>query len=59
MLAAVAAGAYKSTTEAQEKMGCGFSKTYQPNPTNVAKYDKLYRKYQEIGKLLEGHLRNL
>ena len=59
MFGAIAAGVYTSTLEAQDKMGSGFSKTYQPNPANAAKYEKLYQKYQKIGKTLENHLRNL
>lgn len=59
MFGAVAAGLYTSTSEAQEKMESGFSKTYTPNPENAAKYQKLYEKYHEIGKTLEDHLRNL
>jgi L-ribulokinase len=59
MFGAVAANVYTSTLEAQDKMESGFSKTYTPNPENASKYEKLYQKYQEIGKTLEGHLRNL
>ncbi|MBD3305641.1 ribulokinase [candidate division KSB3 bacterium] len=59
MFGAIAAGIYASTLEAQEKMGSGFSKTYMPDAANAAKYDALYAKYQEIGKLLEDHLRHL
>jgi L-ribulokinase len=59
MFGAIAGGVYKTTLEAQEKMGCGFSKTYKPNPKNAAQYDKLYQKYQQIGKSLEDHLRKL
>ena len=59
MFGAVAAGVYKSISEAQEKMGSGFSTTYTPNPENAAKYEKLYEKYQLIGKILEEHLRKL
>ena len=59
MFGAVAAGAYANVSEAQAKMTSGFSQKYLPNPERAAQYDALYRKYQEIGKLLEAHLRNL
>jgi L-ribulokinase len=59
MFGAIAAGVYSSVAEAQEKMGSGFSQKYVPNPENAAKYEKLYRKYQHIGKILEDELRNL
>jgi L-ribulokinase len=59
MFGAVAAGVYVSTGEAQEKMESGFTKTYTPNPEHAAEYNKLYKKYAEIGSLLEEHLRTL
>jgi L-ribulokinase len=59
MFGAVAAGAYDTVAEAQKHMGSGFSKKYVPNPENVAKYQKLYEKYQQIGKTLEDQLRAL
>lgn len=59
MFGAVAAGVYASTSEAQERMESGFTKTYTPNPENAKKYDALYKKYHEIGKTLEEHLRKL
>lgn len=59
MFGAVAAGIYASTAEAQEKMESGFTRTYTPNPENAAKYDEVYKKYVEIGKTLEEHLRKL
>ena len=59
MFGAIAAGVYESTEEAYNKMGSGYSKTYTPNPENAAKYEKLYKKYQIIGKTLEEHLQDL
>lgn len=59
MFGAIAAGVYSSVAEAQEKMGSGFSQKYEPNPANVVKYEELYKKYQEIGRILEDELRNL
>ncbi|HEX3046950.1 MAG TPA: ribulokinase [Bacillota bacterium] len=59
MFGAVAAGVYGSISEAQKKMGSGFSQTYQPKPENVAKYQKLYQQYLSLGKALEGQLKEL
>lgn len=59
MFGAVAAGVYGSVSEAQEKMGSGFSKTYTPNADNAAKYEELYKKYQQLGKTLEEQLRSM
>jgi L-ribulokinase len=59
MFGAVVAGVYPSVAEAQEKMGSGFSNTYTPNPENAAKYAKLYEMYQQLGKMLEKHLREI
>ncbi len=57
MFAAVAAGAYDSVYEAQKRMGSGFTTTFTPDPLKAKKYDELYRRYKEIGKLLEEQLR--
>ena len=51
MFAAVAAGIYKTTQEAQKAMGQGFEKEYVPNAENVTIYAELYRKYLELGKI--------
>ena len=51
MFAAVVAGVYKTTEDAQKAMGSGYEKEYQPNPKNVALYAEIYKKYQELGKL--------
>ena len=59
MFGAVVAGAFTSVQEAQEKMGSGFSKTYLPDPSNVAKYENLYEKYLHLGQSLEDQLRAL
>jgi L-ribulokinase len=53
MAAAVVAGIYSTTAEAQKKMGGGFEKTYTPNPENAAKYQALYAKYLKLGELIE------
>ena len=53
MAAAVAAGVYKSTAEAQKNMGGGIETEYLPIPENVAKYNQLYEKYKKFGKFIE------
>jgi L-ribulokinase len=56
---AVAAGCYKDISEAQEKMAGRILAVYNPIPANVKKYKKLYAKYKDAGRLLEGLLQNL
>jgi L-ribulokinase len=53
MAAAVVAGVYADTTEAQQKMGGGFETTYYPIPANAEKYQALYAKYLKLGELIE------
>jgi L-ribulokinase len=53
MFAAVAAGVYADIPHAQARMGSGFDAVYRPDPTAVAVYDGIYRKYNEYGRLLE------
>ncbi|HYH03578.1 MAG TPA: ribulokinase, partial [Bacillota bacterium] len=59
MFGAVAAGVYADVDTAQAGMGCGFSKTYTPNPENVVQYQAVYQKYLELGQTLEPQLRQL
>ena len=54
MLAATVAGLYNTTIEAQEAMGSGFDKEYHPVSEHVAEYEKLYKKYSELGELIES-----
>ncbi|NQU87623.1 MAG: ribulokinase [Mariniphaga sp.] len=54
MAAAVAAGVYSSTSEAQKKMGGGIETEYLPIPENVEKYKPLYEKYKKFGKFIEN-----
>ncbi|MGD9555963.1 MAG: ribulokinase [Mangrovibacterium sp.] len=56
MAAAVASGIYKTTAEAQEKMGSGFETEYFPIPENAAKYQTLYEKYVKLGGFIEKEL---
>ncbi|WP_372950115.1 ribulokinase [Mariniphaga sp.] len=53
MAAAVAAGVYANTFEAQKKMGSGIETEYHPIPENVEKYKVLYEKYKKFGKFIE------
>jgi L-ribulokinase len=53
MAAAVAAGAYTTLSEAQNKMGGGIETEYHPIPENVEKYKKLYEKYKSLGNFIE------
>lgn len=53
MAAAVAAGVYNNTAEAQKKMGGGIETEYHPIPENAAKYKELYEKYVKFGKFVE------
>ncbi|MBW6536297.1 MAG: ribulokinase [Mariniphaga sp.] len=53
MAAAVVAGVYESTADAQKKMGSGIETEYRPIPENVEKYKILYEKYKKFGKFIE------
>jgi L-ribulokinase len=53
MAAAVVAGVYPNTAEAQKKMGGGIETEYHPIPENVEKYKQLYEQYKKFGKLIE------
>jgi L-ribulokinase len=53
MAAAVVAGVYSTTSEAQKKMGGGIETEYHPIPENVEKYNTLYEKYKKFGKFIE------
>lgn len=53
MAAAVVAGIYPSTEEAQTAMGGGIETEYLPIPENAAKYQALYEAYQKLGRFVE------
>jgi L-ribulokinase len=53
MFATVAAGIHPSIQEAQKAMGQGFSSEYRPDMTRHAVYERLYVKYQRIGRATE------
>ena len=51
MFAAVVAGVYATTADAQRAMGSGFETEYQPNSRNAAVYAGLYKEYIKLGQL--------
>ncbi|AFK05652.1 L-ribulokinase (plasmid) [Emticicia oligotrophica DSM 17448] len=53
MNASVAAGVHANLFDAQKAMGSGFDARYEPRPNFVEVYQKLYRKYQSLGKFIE------
>ncbi len=56
MAAATAAGIYKTIEQAQQAMGNGFEKEFQPIPANVGHYDKLYKQYSGLGSFIEANM---
>jgi L-ribulokinase len=59
MFGAVAAGKYKTVEEAQQKMGCGFSKTYTPDQAEHKIYMKKFAQYRESRKNIDPITANL
>lgn len=55
MNASVAAGVHKNLFEAQKAMGSGFDARYEPRSEYVEVYQKLYKKYQRLGKFIENN----
>ncbi len=53
MAAAVVAGVYRNIPAAQSAMGNGFEEEYLPDPARAGKYEILFRKYKELGTLIE------
>jgi len=53
MAAAVVAGVYKDISAAQKAMGGGFEKEYHPDPVRAEKYEILFKKYKELGSMIE------
>jgi L-ribulokinase len=53
MAASVVAGIHKDIPAAQKAMGGGFEKEYHPDPVRAEKYDRLFKKYKELGKIIE------
>jgi L-ribulokinase len=56
MYAAVAAGTYKTLQEAQTAMREGFLSVYTPEKERVEKFDRLYKKYLQLGEFVEQTL---
>ncbi|MCD7710827.1 MAG: ribulokinase [Porphyromonadaceae bacterium] len=56
MFAATAAGIYPTIEKAQEAMDPGFAAEYRPQAKNGAEYQKLYRKYCNLGAFTEKEL---
>jgi L-ribulokinase len=59
MFGAVAAGVYRTVTEAQRRMGSGFDRVFRPDARRSAHYRKAYVRYLELGAALEGLVRKL
>lgn len=53
IFAAVAAGVYPTVEQAQLVMASSVCQTYQPNPSNAAIYDQLYKQYQQLGAFVD------
>ena len=53
MAAAVVSGVYKDIPTAQKAMGGGVEHEYNPDPVRAKKYETLFRKYKELGSLIE------
>ncbi len=53
MFAAAAAGHYPSVEEAMSDMGSGFEQSYHPDPETAARYDRIYRQYEDWGSVVE------
>ena len=53
MAATVVAGIYPNIEAAQKAMGNGFEMEYKPIPENALKYNELYKRYSNLGKLIE------
>ena len=53
MFAATAAGIFEKVEDAMNAMGQGFDIEYQPNVEKVPVYEQRYKKYKEMGALME------
>ena len=56
MFASVVGGINKDVQEAQKRMGQGFDKEYLPDADKVGIYQKIYSKYEKLGKFTEENL---
>jgi L-ribulokinase len=57
MFGAVASGFYSSAEEAQKGMESGFETVYKPDKDNSYIYNKMYKRYRNLGNILEDELR--
>jgi L-ribulokinase len=56
MYASVAAGIHANLVDAQNAMGSGVEVTYYPRLNSALVYEKLYVKYQNLGKFTENYV---
>ena len=56
MAASVVAGIHKDIPAAQSAMGGGWEREYNPDPSRASKYELLFRKYKDLGLLVETRL---
>jgi len=56
MFAAVVAGVHDDVATAQQAMGDGVEREYDPIPENVAKYAELYARYASLGDFIEKEM---
>ena len=54
MFAAVAGGIYPTVSQAQRKMGAGFSTEYLPSPERAERYSIIYKSYCRLGRFVES-----
>ena len=53
MFASVIGGIHQDIATAQKELSSGFDKTYFPDETKVPVYDILYKRYEQLGYLIE------
>lgn len=58
VFAAKAYGLYKNVFEAQKSISAGIERVHKPIKENVKIYEKLYKKYKEIGNFTENLINN-
>lgn len=58
VFAAKAYGLYENVFEAQKSISAGIERVHKPIKENVKIYEKLYRKYKEIGNFTENIINN-
>lgn len=58
VFAAKAYGLYNSVFEAQKEISAGIERVHKPIKENVEIYEKLYKKYKEIGNFIENLINN-